>query len=273
MSHTPSIARQTIPALTRKKGNEKIVVLTAYTARMAELLDPQVDMLLVGDSLGMVLYGLPSTQQVTMEMMIPHARAVVSHSQKAPVLVDMPFGSYQESPEQAFRNAARLMQETGCHALKLEGGKEMAGTVKFLSERGVPVMGHIGLKPQYVHMHGGYRYQGRTEAEQRRIREDALSLQEAGAFAILMECVEQNLAKALTKELNVPTIGIGSGVECDGQVVVVDDMLGMFDKTARFIKPYAALGKDIAQAVEAYAKEVREGAFPSAEQAYTNKTS
>ncbi len=272
MSQHTAIIRLTIPALMQKKGKEPIVVLTAYTARMAELLDPHVDMLLVGDSLGMVLYGLPSTQQVTMELMIPHARAVVNHSQKSTVLVDMPFGSYQESREQAFRNAARMMQETGCHAVKLEGGREMADTIQYLSERGIPVMAHIGLKPQYLHVHGGYRYQGRNDEEKKTIQDDALALQAAGAFAVLMECVEQDVARNVSASLTVPTIGIGSGAGCDGQVVVTEDMLGMFDTTARFIKTQATLAQDISQAVQRYADNVRTGAFPDAKHAYTNKT-
>ncbi|CAH2605597.1 3-methyl-2-oxobutanoate hydroxymethyltransferase (plasmid) [Rhodovastum atsumiense] len=219
-----------------RKGRGPFVCLTAYTTPMARLLDPHVDLLLVGDSLGMVLYGLESTLPVTLEMMIAHGAAVMRGTQRACVVVDMPFGSYQESPQQAFRNAARLLAETGCAAVKLEGGVEMAETIRFLTARGVPVCGHVGLMPQSVNA-TGYRVQGRDAAEAGRVTEDARAVAAAGAFAVVIEGTTRPLAAAITRDLPVPTIGIGAAPECDGQILVSDDMLGLFTAfTPRFVK-------------------------------------
>lgn len=273
MSKQTQTARLGIRDITAKKGNSPIVVLTAYTAPMAAILDETVDILLVGDSMGMVLYGMDSTLPVSLDTIIAHGKTVVENSAKACVIVDMPFGSYQESPKQAFRSAARVMKETGCQGIKLEGGIEMAPTVQFLAERGIPVMAHVGLKPQYVHVHGGYRYQGRNEAEQRIIFEDATALEEAGAFAVLFECVERDTTERISKQLKVPSIGIGSGDGCDGQVVVTEDMLGLFDKKARFVRTYANMKDSIAEAVRQYANDVRTGQFPAAEESYILKKS
>jgi len=252
-----------------RKGAEPLVALTAYTAPIARLLDPICDILLVGDSLGMVVYGLETTLAVTLEMMIAHGRAVVAASQHSCVVIDLPFASYQESPAQAFRNAARVLAETGCSAVKLEGGQEMAETIAFLAERGVPVMGHIGLMPQAVHTAGGYRAHGRNEDEAARIRADAHAVAEAGAFAVVIEGTVEPVARALTAEIAIPTIGIGASPACDGQVLVIDDVLGLFDDfTPKFVKRYADLGPVIRAAVEAYATDVRARAFPGPEHCF-----
>ncbi len=264
-------SRLSVPQIRGLKGTRPVVALTAYTAPMARLLDEQVDVLLVGDSLGMVLYGLPSTLQVTLEDMIRHGRAVVNASAHALSVVDMPFGSYQASPQVAFDAAARIMRETACSAVKLEGGEEMAETIAFLTARGIPVMAHIGLKPQHVHSTGGYRYQGRSEEERTAIRRDALAIEKAGAFSVVMECVEQELAMEISRELAIPTIGIGSGPGCDGQVVVTEDMLGLFERTPKFIAPLADLRGVIQSAAQTYAHEVRNGVYPAATHAFSRK--
>lgn len=255
--------RITIPAIRTRKGGQKLVLLTAYTAPMAELLDAHCDMLMVGDSLGMVVYGMDSTLPVTLEMMIAHGKAVARKAQRAAVIIDMPFGSYQESPEQAFRHAARVMQETGADAVKMEGGAELAATIRFLSERGIPVMGHIGLMPQHMHQLGGFKAQGSDAASQQALQHAALAIAEAGAFAIVLEGIMEPLAAAITQQLSIPTIGIGASADCDGQVLVVDDMLGLFVRTPRFVKRYADLRSVIDAAAATYAREVRSGAFPS----------
>lgn len=260
--------RMTAPALRKRKGGEPTVWLTAYTARMAQLLDPHCDVLLVGDSLGQVIYGLPSTLPVTLEMMIAHGSAVVRGSYRSLVAIDMPFGSYEESPEVAFRNAARVLAETGAAAVKLEGGQAMADTVRFLSERGVPVVGHIGLTPQAINMLGGYGARGKSEAEAAKILEDARAIADAGAIAMVVEGVREELGVRVTGEVACPTIGIGASAACDGQVLVVDDMLGMFERTPRFVKLYDDLATRIGAAAEAYAAEVRARAFPTAGQTY-----
>lgn len=244
------------------KGREKIACLTAYTAPMASLLDEYMDAFIVGDSLGMVLYGYDSTLPVTLELMSLHARAVVAHSSRACVIVDLPFGSYQESPRQAFRNAARLMQESGCQAVKLEGGMEMVETTAFLCERGIPVMAHIGLTPQHVNQLGGYGYQGKTEAQQDALRHQAQAFENAGACALLLEGIKASLAQEITQQSAIPTIGIGASPDCDGQVLVTEDMLGLFSRTPRFVKRYADLRSAICNAVELYKTEVKENAFP-----------
>lgn len=264
--------RLTVPAIQARKGGDPIVMLTAYTARMAQLLDPHCDMLLVGDSLGQVIYGLPSTLPVTLEMMCAHGAAVVRGSYHSVVTIDMPFGSYERSPEQAFESAARIMAETGAAAVKLEGGQAMAPTVAFLAQRGIPVVGHIGLTPQAVNALGGYGARGRSNAEQAKIMDDAKAIADAGAFALVVEGVIEPLAVAITKAVGCPVIGIGASAECDGQVLVVDDMLGMFERTPRFVKKYDDMAGRISAAVSEYAQEVRGRAFPGAEQTYRPKT-
>ncbi len=271
----PPLANQLSPAdiRARKGRDEAFACLTAYTTPVAQALDAHVDVLLVGDSLGMVLYGLDSTLGVTLEMMIAHGAAVRRGAERALVVVDLPFGSYQESPQAAFRNAARVMQESGCAAVKLEGGIEMAETVSFLSRRGVPVMGHVGLMPQSVNALGGYRSRGHGEDERAAIAEDAAAIAEAGAFAIVLEGVVEPLARDLTGRLEIPTIGIGASPACDGQILVTEDMAGLFTGfTPKFVKRYAALGEELTRAAEAYASEVRARTFPGPEHCFQPKT-
>jgi 3-methyl-2-oxobutanoate hydroxymethyltransferase len=263
--------RLTVPKLKAMKGGEPIVMLTAYTARMAQLLDPHCDLLLVGDSLGQVIYGLPSTVPVTMEMMCAHAAAVVRGSWHALVAVDMPFGSYEGSPEQAFASAARILKETGAAAVKLEGGAQMAATIAFLVQRGIPVIGHVGLTPQAVNALGGYGARGRTEAEARKILDDARAVGEAGAFLLVLEGVMEEIAAEATRQVACPTIGIGASVGCDGQVLVTEDMLGLFERTPRFVKRYDDMAARIDQAASAFAAEVRARLFPGEEQIYRSK--
>lgn len=266
---TPApMKRLTIPAIRDRKGKEPLVMLTAYTVRMAQLLDAHCDMLLVGDSLGQVIYGYPSTLPVTLDMMIAHGAAVVRGSYHAVVVIDMPFGSFEESPEAAFRSASRVMAETGAAAIKMEGGEAMAPTVRFLSERGIPVMGHVGLTPQAVNALGGYGARGKTNAEHAKIIADARAIAEAGAFSMVVEGVLEPLARAVTAEVSCPVIGIGASNQCDGQVLVAEDMLGMFERTARFVKRYDDLAGRISAAVETYAADVRSRAFPGPEQVY-----
>ena len=253
----------------RKGGTTPIVCLTAYTALTAKLLEDHVDLLLVGDSLGMVIYGLETTVGVSLEMMIAHGQAVVRGSTKPCIVVDLPFGSYQESPQAAFRSSARVMAETGCNAVKLEGGVEMAATVRFLVERGVPVMGHVGLTPQHVHRFGGFRPQARTEAEAEALVRDALAIAEAGAFAIVLEAVPEAAARRVTDSVAVPVIGIGAGKAVDGQILVTEDIAGLFvDFKPKFVKRYAELGAGIAEAARAYAEDVRAGRFPGPEHTF-----
>ncbi|MBM6576637.1 3-methyl-2-oxobutanoate hydroxymethyltransferase [Microvirga sp. SRT01] len=269
---TPApIKRLTVPAIRRRKGTEPLVMLTAYTVRTAQLLDPHCDMLLVGDSLGQVVYGLPSTVPVTLEMMAAHGAAVVRGSYHAVVVIDMPFGSYEASPEQAFASAARLLKETNAAAVKLEGGEAMAPTVRFLTERGIPVMGHVGLTPQAVNVLGGYGARGRTEAEAAKIVADAKAVAEAGAFAIVIEGVVEPIAVAITQAVACPTIGIGASAQCDGQVLVGEDMLGLFDRVPRFVKRYDDLATRIDAAAATFAAEVRSRAFPGPDQVYAPK--
>lgn len=273
---TPApMKRLTIPAIRKRKAGgvtaEPIVMLTAYTARQAQLLDAHCDLLLVGDSLGQVIYGLPSSVPVTLDMMAAHGAAVVRGSYHAAVLVDMPFGSYEASPEIAFANAARLLKETGCAGVKLEGGEAMAETVGFLVRRGIPVIGHVGLTPQAVNVLGGYNARGRSEAEAAKIVADAKALDEAGAFAIVVEGVVEPIAIDVTKAVSCPTIGIGGSARCDGQVLVTEDMLGMFERVPRFVKRYAEVAETVSQAAASYAAEVRARTFPAAEQTYQPK--
>jgi 3-methyl-2-oxobutanoate hydroxymethyltransferase len=264
--------RMTAPAIRSRKVDGRIeqplVMLTAYTMRMAQLLDPHCEMLLVGDSLGQVIYGLSSTVPVTMEMMCAHGAAVVRGSWHALVAVDMPFGTYEASPEQAFQSASRIMKETGCAAVKLEGGAAMAPTIEFLTHRGIPVIGHVGLTPQAVNVLGGYGARGREEREAEKILTDARAVDAAGAFCIVVEGVLEEIATRIARSVSAPVIGIGATAECDGQVLVIDDMLGMFERTPRFVKRYDDLASRIGAAAQAYAEEVRARRFPTPEQTY-----
>ena len=273
---TPApMKRLTVPAIRARKKDgvtaEPIVMLTAYTARQAQLLDAHCDMLLVGDSLGQVIYGLPSSVPVTLDMMAAHGAAVVRGSYHAVVIVDMPFGAYEASPEQAFASAARLMKETGAAGVKLEGGEAMAPTVEFLVRRGIPVVGHVGLTPQAVNVLGGYNARGRSDAEAAKIVADAKALEAAGAFAIVVEGVVEPIAIAVTDAVACPTIGIGGSARCDGQVLVTEDMLGMFERVPRFVKRYAEISEVISDAAARYAAEVRARTFPGVEQTYQPK--
>ena len=254
------------------KGGAPIVGLSAYTAPIAHLLDPHVDFLLVGDSLGMVVYGFENTLPVTVEMMIAHGAAVMRASSQALVVVDLPFGSYQESPEQAFRAAARIMAESGCAAVKLEGGAEMAATVRFLSERGVPVMGHVGLMPQAVNAAGGFKVQGRSQQQAQRVAADAAAIAEAGAFSLVIEGTVEPVARAITQAVAIPTVGIGASPMCDGQILVTDDVLGLFTQfKPRFVKRYAELAAIITSAAAEYAADVRARRFPAPEHCFGTK--
>ena len=260
--------RLTVPRIRQRKGGEPIVMLTAYTVRMAQLLDPHCDMLLVGDSLAQVIYGLPHTVGVTMDMMALHGAAVVRGSYHAAVIVDMPFGSYEGSPEQAFDNAARLLKETGAAAVKVEGGKVLAPTIEFLTQRGIPVMGHVGLTPQAVNILGGYGVRGKSAEEARSIVEDAVAVAQAGAFSIVIEGVLESIAIEITNKVDCPTIGIGASAQCDGQVLVTDDMLGMFERVPKFVKRFGNMAGVVESAVKDYADEVRSRSFPTEDQIY-----
>jgi 3-methyl-2-oxobutanoate hydroxymethyltransferase len=265
--------RLTVPQIQRRKfagkTEQPLVMLTAYTARQAQLLDAHCDMLLVGDSLGQVVYGLPSTLQVTLEMMIAHGAAVVRGSYHSLVIVDMPFGTYEQSPAQAYASAARVVAETGCAAVKLEGGAAMAETIAFLVQRGIPDLAHVGLTPQAVNALGGYGARGKTQQEHEKIVSDGQAVAQAGAFAVVIEGVVEPIAIALTKSLEIPTIGIGASAQCDGQVLVTEDMLGMFERVPRFVKRYGTIAEEISAAAGLYAKEVRERSFPGADQVYS----
>ncbi|MEE4154136.1 MAG: 3-methyl-2-oxobutanoate hydroxymethyltransferase [Erythrobacter sp.] len=269
------LRRLTVPRIRQRKVDgvtqEPLVMLTAYTARQAQLLDAHCDLLLVGDSLAQVIYGLPSTIPVTLEMMANHGAAVVRGSYHAVVVIDMPFGSYESSPEQAFDSAAFLLKQTGAAAVKLEGGEAMAPTIEFLVQRGIPVMGHVGLTPQAVNVLGGYGARGRSDAEAEKIVSDAVALDRAGAFAIVIEGVVEPIAIAATEAVSCPTIGIGASAKCDGQVLVTEDMLGMFERVPRFVKRYENIAEVIEKTVATYAEEVRARAFPSEDQTYQPK--
>jgi len=259
------MSRKLICDIASRKNTTPIVVLTAYTAPMALLLDPHVDVLLVGDSLGMVVYGMNGTEDVTLEMMVAHGRAVVKSSSHALVVVDMPFGSYESSKELALASATRVMQETGAQAVKLEGGSDRADIVRHLVQSGIPVMGHVGLMPQRAAEFGGFKTQGKTPEQADAILADALAVQEAGAFAIVIEATVESVARHVTSQLRIPTIGIGASAACDGQVLVIDDMLGITARSPKFVKQYANLAAVIEQAAKAYASEVKSRAFPSSE--------
>ncbi len=267
-------ARKTAPLpddIRARKGGEPLVSLTAYTTPMAQMMDEHCDFVLVGDSVGMVLHGLPSTLGVTMEMMILHGQAVARGLHQAMMVIDMPFGSYEESPQQAFRNAARLMAETGAGAVKLEGGTHMAETIAFLVARGIPVMAHVGLTPQSINTLGGYKVQGRDDAGAA-LMADAQAVADAGAFAVVLEKVPANLADQITAEVDIPTIGIGASAGCDGQILVVDDMLGLFTAfKAKFVKRYAELGKEGEASIARYAREVRTRSFPGPEHIFADQ--
>ena len=273
---TPApMKRLTVPAIQRRKVDgrtaDPLVMLPAYTARQAQRLDPHCDMLLVGDSLGQVIYGLPSTLPVTLDMMIAHGAAVVRGSYHSLVLVDMPFGSYEASPAQAFTSASRIMAETGAAGVKLEGGVAMADTIAFLSQRGIPVMGHVGLTPQAVNALGGYGARGKTGAEHAKIVADAKAVADAGAFGLVIEGVMEDIAVAVTDSVAIPVIGIGASAHCDGQVLVTEDMLGMFDRVPRFVKRFENIAATISAAAESYAADVRARSFPTEEQVYRPK--
>ena len=264
--------RLTAPDIRGRKGGEPIVALTAYHAHTAAIADKHCDVVLVGDSLGMVMHGLETTVPVTLEMMILQGRAVMRGSKRALVVVDMPFGSYEASKEQAFASAARILKETGCGAIKLEGGKRMAETIRFLVERGVPVMAHVGLTPQSINTIGSFRAQGRDEADWGPIEEDGLAVAQAGAFSVVLEAMAEPLARKLTGAIPIPTIGIGASVACDGQVLVMEDMLGLSPRVPKFVKRFGDLGPGIEKAIADYAAEVRSRAFPGPEHVYPMKT-
>jgi 3-methyl-2-oxobutanoate hydroxymethyltransferase len=273
MSLQSDVRRLTAPAIRARKGGEPIVMLTSYHAHTAALVDKHCDIILVGDSLGMVMHGLETTVPVTLEMMILQGRAVMRGSQKALVVVDMPFGSYEESKEQAFRSAARVLKETGCGAIKLEGGARMAETIAFLVERGIPVMGHIGMTPQSINTLGSFRALGRESHDWGPFEEDGKAVAEAGAFAMVIEAVAEPLARHISSQVPIPTIGIGASAACDGQVLVLEDMLGLSQRVPKFVRRYGNLGPSIEAAVENYAKDVRSRAFPAPEHLYGMKKS
>ncbi|MCF3972447.1 3-methyl-2-oxobutanoate hydroxymethyltransferase [Paracoccus salsus] len=268
MSAQAPITRITAPRIAARKGGTPIVALTAYTAPMAAMVDAHADLILVGDSLGMVVHGLPSTIGVTLDMMILHGQAVMRGSARAMVVIDMPFGSYEESPRQAFHNAARLMAETGCGAVKLEGGARMAETIRFLVERGIPVMGHVGLTPQATNTMGGFKTQGRDQASWPAHIGDAQAVASAGAFSLVVEGVMEGLADQITEAVAIPTIGIGASAGCDGQILVLDDMLGLSGRVPRFVRKFGDLGPRAEDAIAAYAAAVRDRSFPAPDQTY-----
>jgi len=252
----------------RRKGGEKLVCLTAYTASIAELLDGQVDMILVGDSLGMVIYGLPTTVGITVDIMIQHGKAVARATNQSLVVVDLPFGSYERSPEQAHETAARIMCETGCQAVKVEACEGVGRSISFLVQRGIPVVGHVGLRPQAVNVDGGFRARGRTQVEKDLALAEAAEADNAGAFAIVVEGVTPDIAEEITSRVSCPTIGIGASPNCDGQILVTEDMLGLFERVPKFVRRYASMRSVIRDAVAAYARDVRCSNFPKTEELY-----
>src|SRR5437763_12863742 len=268
MSVQQEIKRLTAPDIRARKSGEPIVALTSYHAHTARLVDRYCDVILVGDSLGMVMHGLETTVPVTLEMMILQGHAVMRGSQRALVVVDMPFGSYEQSKEQAFANCARVLKETHCGAIKLEGGRRMAETIAFLVERGVPVMGHVGLSPQSINTIGSFRAQGRDEDDWAPIEADAMAVAQAGAFPVVIEAVAEPLGRRITEQVAIPTIGIGASAACDGQILVLEDMLGLSPRVPKYVKRYGELGPGIEKAIADYAREVRSRAFPGAQQVY-----
>jgi len=267
----PPQRRLLAPDIAAKKGVEPIVSLTSYHAHTAAIADKYCDFLLVGDSLGMVMHGFETTVPVTLDLMIMHGKAVVRGARRALVVVDMPFGSYEESPEVAFRNAARVMKETDCGAVKLEGGRRMGETINYLVERGIPVMGHIGLTPQSINVIGGFKAQGREESQWVAIEEDAKIVAEAGAFSVVLEALAEPLAGRITKAIHIPTIGIGASAECDGQILVMEDMLGLSPRVPKFVKEFGQIGESIDKAIGWYAEEVRKRSFPAHQHTYSMK--
>ena len=271
MSVQSDMRRLTAPDIRARKGGEPIVMLTSYHAHTAAIADKHCDVILVGDSLGMVMHGLETTVPVTLDMMILQGHAVMRGSRRALVVVDMPFGSYEASKEQAFMSAARVLKETGCGAIKIEGGKRMADTIRFLVERGVPVMAHVGLTPQSINTIGSFRAQGRDEADGAPIEQDAVAVSQAGAFSVVIEAVAEPLARKMTAAVPVPTIGIGASNACDGQVLVMEDMLGLSPRVPKFVKRYGDLGPGIDKAIGDYAADVRSRAFPGPQHVYAMK--
>lgn len=271
MSIQTELKRITVPEIRAHKGQKPVVMLTCYHAHTARLLDNHVDMMLVGDTLGMVIHGMETTLGVTVEMMILHGQAVMRGAGHALVVIDMPFGSYEESPETAFRNASRIMKETGCQAVKLEGGTRMAETIRYLSQRGIPVVGHIGMTPQNVQVLGGFKTQGRTPAEWPALEADAKAVADAGAFAVVLEAMAEPLAARITQQIAIPTIGIGASPACDGQILVLEDMLGLSPRVPKFVRRYGDIGPGIEAAVAGYAKDVRSRAFPGPDHVYGMK--
>ncbi len=268
--HSPT-KRLTAPDIRARKGHTPIVSLTSYHAHTAAIADPFVDFLLVGDSLGMVMHGFETTLPVPLELMIMHGRAVMRGAKHALVVVDMPFGTYEESPAQAFRNAAKVIKETECGAIKIEGGKRMAETIRFLTDRGIPVMAHVGLTPQSINVLGGFRAQGRMQEEWAAIEDDARMVEEAGAFAVVLEAIAEPLAQKITKAAKIPTIGIGASAACDGQILVMEDMLGLSPRVPRFVKEFGKVGEAIKGAIQMYADDVRERRFPDPDHTYAMK--
>jgi 3-methyl-2-oxobutanoate hydroxymethyltransferase len=271
MSQHTAQKRTTAPDIRARKGGDPIVALTSYHAHTAAIADRHVDFLLVGDSLGMVMHGFESTLPVPLDLMIMHGRAVMRGAKKSLVVVDMPFGTYEESPQQAFRNAAKVVKEAECGAIKLEGGKRMAETIRFLTERGIPVMGHVGLTPQSINVLGAFKAQGRKREEWAAIEEDARVVADAGAFAVVLEAVAEPLAQKITKQVEIPTIGIGASANCDGQILVMEDMLGLSPRVARFVKEFGKVGEVIERAIATYAEEVKSRAFPGPDNTYSLK--
>ncbi len=271
MSVQKQVRRITAPEIMARKGGEPIVSLTSYHTHTAAIADKYVDFLLVGDSLGMVMHGFESTVPVPLDLMIMHGKAVVRGAKRALVVVDMPFGSYEESPPVAFRNAARIMKETDCGAVKLEGGKHMAETVNYLVTRGIPVMAHVGLTPQSINTIGGFKTQGRSREQWAAIEEDAQAVSDAGAFSIVLEAMAEPLAARITKAVPIPTIGIGASAECDGQILVMEDMMGLSPRVPKFVKEFGKVGTAIERAIESYADEVRKRSFPGPDNTYDVK--
>ena len=272
MSVQAVIRRKTAPDIRARKGGDPIVMLTSYHAHTAALVDRHCDVILVGDSLGNVMHGYETTVPVTLDMMVLQGRAVMRGSQQALVVVDMPFGSYEASKEQAFHAAVRILKETQCGAVKLEGGERMAETVAFLTQRGIPVMGHVGLTPQSINTLGSFRAQGREEGSWEPIENDAKAISEAGAFSIVIEAVAEPLARKITRNIAAPTIGIGASAACDGQVLVLEDMLGLSPRTPKFVRRYGDLGPAIESAIKGFASDVRARSFPGPEHVYGMKS-
>jgi 3-methyl-2-oxobutanoate hydroxymethyltransferase len=273
MSTQNEIRRLTAPDIGARKGGEPIVCLTSYHAHTARIVDAYCDVILVGDSLGMVMHGLETTIPVTLDMMILQGHAVMRGSKRALVVVDMPFGSYEGSKEQAFASAARVLKETGCGAIKVEGGRRMEETIAFLAERGVPVMSHVGLTPQAINTIGSFRAQGRDESDWAPIEADARAVADGGAFALVLEAIAEPLARRITAQVPIPTIGIGASVACDGQILVLEDMLGLSPRVPKFVKRFGELGPGIEQAVQSYAREVRARTFPGQDHVYPMRKS